>query len=133
MFSDVETVKCLPRAGGAHLLLTSFSAHLFVDADGFCGQSRGWAAEALSTAARSSSVRNGARRAERAAAAEYDVSAVSWPSAVSSMGYLDRGSRRERLCAVDDQCPASGRIRARRGKAPAVCAGFRAAGQVNCK
>ena len=48
MFSDVETVKCLPRAGGAHLLLTSFSAHLFVDADGFCGQSRGWAAEALS-------------------------------------------------------------------------------------
>ena len=32
------------RAGGAHLIETAFMAHLFADADGFCGQSRGWPA-----------------------------------------------------------------------------------------
>jgi hypothetical protein len=47
VYQDVFSVRCLPRYGGVHLLDKAFAAHLFTDADGFCGKSTGWPAQEL--------------------------------------------------------------------------------------
>ena len=38
VFRDALEIKCLPRAGAAHLFEAAMMTHLCVDADGFCGE-----------------------------------------------------------------------------------------------